>query len=375
MEYGYGYLNPKNLGGLDNAEDLESLRPYLCPKSGGDPGRCKNCPGLRSCQAGQKAAIILDRAVEKTGKWEKAWAAGQKSEMPAQKKPEPISTAKDRETFRTACESGNARMWLIRAGYSEASAQEKLIFWVSHYPDITKEFGRKRILQKPCKVIVTSVEVRTEEPNAPLAIAPQAADLPHRGAAETKVEKMADQSAEAPERPEKPQENERKHSWSAEAVESLRRKREAAVRERCMEALASGDPVGYLMSQGITRKAARQNLRRWQERFPDLFPDEKGPEETAPDSVIVQTPDSIIVQTEEDEINLSDFLRQYGVPILSETPEPVVEQKDEPEENPNRELARLMDQEVKLLEQVADLQGQIWEIRAKRRKIEEKMSH
>lgn len=357
MEYGYGYLNPQNLGGLDNAEDLESLRPYLCPKSGGDPGRCKNCPGLRSCQAGQKAAIILDRAVEKTGKWEKAWAAGQKSETPAQKKPEPISTAKDRETFRTACESGNARMWLIRAGYSEASAQEKLIFWVSHYPDITKEFGRKRILQKPCKVIMTSLEIRTEE--------------------QTKVEKMADQSEEAPERPEKPQENERKHSWSAEAVESLRRKREAAVRERCMEAIASGDPVGYMMSQGITRKAARQNLRRWQERFPDLFPDEKGPEETAPepDSTIVQKPDGIILQSGEDEISLSDFLRQYGVPILSETPKPVVEQKDEPEENPNRELARLMDQEVKLLEQVADLQGQIWEIRAQRRKVEERMSH
>lgn len=179
---------------------------------------------------------------------------------------------------------------------------------------------------------------------------------------------MADQSVKAPETPEKPQENERKHSWSSEAVESNRRKRDAAVRERCMEVLASGDPEGYMMSQGITRKSARQNLRRWQERFPDLFRDEKGTEETAPE------PDSSLAKTE-DEISLSDFLRQYGVPILSDTPEPDVEQKDEPEENPNRELARLMDQEAKLLEQVADLQGQIWEIRAKRCKIEEKMSH
>lgn len=213
-------------------------------------------------------------------------------------------------------------------------------------------------------MIVTSMEIRTEEPNAP-----QAANLPHTGASETKVEEMADQSVEAPERPKKPQENERRHLWSAEALESNHRKREAAVRERCMEALASGDPEGYMMSQWITRKAARQNLRRWQEKFPDLFLDEKGAKETTPE------PDSIIVQTEEDEISLSDFLKQYGVPILSETPEPVVEPKDEPEENPNRELARLMDQEAKLLEQVADLQGQIWEIRAKRRKIEEKMSH
>ena len=372
MDHGYTFLRgplepqagtPKTIGEMD----MDELRGYLCAKTLGNPKICISCNGFKGCQVGQRALVLM-------GKYRKVWDEQSGPDEPEPKPPETTAKASktdiqtDKDNFRAACESGNARRWLYERGYSEAAAQEKLVYWIKHYPDITRQYGKKRILQKQCKVIVTSVEIRTEEPNAPLEIAKQAANLPHTGAAETKVEEMADQSVEAPETPGKPQENGRRHSWSTEAVESNRRKRDAAVRERCMEVLASGDPEGYMMSQGITRKAARQNLRRWQERFPDLFRDEKGPKETAPE------PDSSLAKTE-DEISLSDFLRQYGVPILSETPEPVVEQKSEPEENPNRELARLMDQEVKLLEQVADLQGQIWEIRAKRRKIEEKMSH
>ena len=367
MDYGYTFLRgplepqvgtPKTIGEMD----MDELRGYLCAKTLGNPKTCIGCNGFKGCRVGQRALVLM-------GQYRKVWDEQSGPEQPAPKPPETTDQASkrtqtDKDNFRAACESGNARRWLYERGYSEATAQEKLVYWVKHYPDITRQYGKKRILQKLRKVIVTSMEIRTEEPNAP-----QAADLPHAGAAETKVEELTDQSAEAPERPEKPQENERKHLWSAEAVENNRRKRDAAVRERCMEVLASGDPEGYMISQGITRKAARQNLRRWQEKFPDLFLDEKGPEETAPE------PDSIIAQTEEDEISLSDFLRQYGVPILSDMPGPVVGPKDEPEENQNRELARLMDQEAKLLEQVADLQGQIWEIRAKRRKIEEKMSH
>lgn len=363
MDCGYtflrGSLEPqvgtsKTIGEMD----MDELRGYLCAKTLGNPRTCISCNGFKGCQVGQRALVLM-------GQQRKVLDEQSGPEQPAPKPPETTDQASnpgtqtDKDNFRAACESGNARRWLYERGYSEATAQEKLVYWVKHYPDITRQYGKKRILQKQRKVIVTSME----EPNAP-----QAANLPHTGAAETKVEEMTDQSAEAPERPEKPQENERRHLWSTEALESNHRKREAAVRKRCMEAIASGDPEGYMMSQGITRKAARQNLRRWQERFPDLFLDKKGPEETAPE------PDSILVQTQ-DEISLAEFLRQYGVPILSDTPEPVVEQKDEPEENPNRELARLMEQEAKLLEQVADLQGQIWEIRAKRRKIEEKMSH
>lgn len=366
MDYGYTFLrgplepqvgNPKTIGEMN----MDELRGYLCAKTLGNPKTCISCNGFKGCQVGQRALVLM-------GQYRKVWDEKSGPEEPAPKPPEttdPASkpgTQTDKDNFRAACESGNARRWLYERGYSEATAQEKLVYWIKHYPDITRQYGKKRILQKLRKVIVTSMEIRTEEPNATLVIAPQAADLPHTGTAEAK--EMADQSVEAPKRPE----NEHKHSWSAEGLESNRKKRDAAVRERCMEAIASGDPEGYMMSQGITRKAARQNLRRWQEKFPDLFLDEKGPEETTPEQ------DSILVQTQ-DEISLVDFLKQYGVPILSETQEPVVEPKDEPEENQNRELARLMDQEAKLLEQVADLQGQIWEIRAKRRKIEEKMSH
>lgn len=372
MDYGYTFLrgplepqagNPKTIGEMD----MDELRGYLCAKTLGNPKACISCTGLKGCQVGQRALVLM-------GQYRKVWDEESVPEEPAPKPPETTAQASkpgtqtDKDNFRAACESGNARRWLYERGYSEATAQEKLVYWVKHYPDITQQYGKKRILQKLRKVIVTSVDIRTEEPKEPFTTATQAADLPHTGAAETKGEKMASQNVEAYERLEKPQENERKHTWSAEALESNRQKRDAAVRERCKEAIASGDPEGYMMSQGISRKAARQNLRRWREKFPDLFLDKNGPEETAPE------PDSILVQTE-DEISLADFLRQYEVPVLSDTPEPVVEQKDEPEKNPNRELARLMEQEAKLLEQVADLQEQIWEIRAKRRKIEEKMSH
>lgn len=382
MEYGYSFLRNR-VTGRDEVKKpigemgMDELKAYLCAKTLGNPKACITCGGFNGCQVGQRALVLMGQENREKAQFRRVWdeqkQAEEKKEVTedaqvAKIQQTKFGTQSDKDDFRAACESGNARRWLYERGYSEATAQEKLVFWVKHYPDITRQYGKKRILQKLRKVTVTSMEIGTEEQNDPVTAAPQAADLTHTGAAETKVEEMANQRAEATESPEKPQENERKHLWSEEAVESLRGKREAAVRERCMEALASGDPEGFMMSQGITRKGARQNLRRWKERFPDLFLDEKGPEETAPE------PDSILVQTE-DEISLSDFLRQYGVPILSETPEPVVEPKDEPEENPNRELARLMDQEAKLLEQVADLQGQIWEIRAKRRKIEEKMSH
>ena len=372
MDCGYTFLRgplepqvgtSKTIGEMD----MDELRGYLCAKTLGNPRTCISCNGFKGCQVGQRALVLM-------GQYRKVWDEQSEPEQPAQKPPEttdPASnpgTQTDKDNFRAACESGNARRWLYERGYSAATAQEKLVYWVKHYPDITQQYGKKRILQKLRKVIVTSMESGTEEQNDPFTVAQQAADLPHTGAAETKVEEMADKSAEAPEMPKKPQENERRHLWSAEALESNHRKREAAVRKRCMEAIASGDPEGYMMSQGLTRKAARQNLRRWHEKFPDLFMDKNGPEKTAPE------PDSILDQTQ-DEISLAEFLRQYEVPVLSDTPEQVVEQKDEPEENPNRELARLMDQEAKLLEQVADLQGQIWEIRAKRRKIEEKMSH
>lgn len=374
MDYGYTFLRgplvpqagtPKTIGEMD----MDELRGYLCAKTLGNPKTCISCNGFKGCQVGQRALVLM-------GQYRKVWDEQSVAEEPEPKQAGPETTAQaskpgtqtDKDNFRAACESGNARRWLYERGYSEATAQEKLVYWVKHYPDITKQYGKKRILQKLRKVIVTSMKIGTEEQNGSFTVAPQAAGLPHTGATETKVEEMAIQSVESPERPGKPQENKRTHLWSAEALESNHRKREAAVRKRCIEALASGDPEAHMMSQGITRKAARQNLRRWQEKFPDLFLDEKGPEETA------QEPDSILVQAE-DEISLSDFLKQYGVPILSETPEPVVEPKDEPEENPNRELARLMDQEAKLLEQVADLQEQIWKIRGERRTIERKLSH
>ena len=70
-----------------------------------------------------------------------------------------------------------------------------------------------------------------------------------------------------------------------------------------------------------------------------------------------------------DQISLADFLQQIGIHTFAAKPDP------KPSENPNRRLSELMHQEAKLLEQVAELQESIWQIRNQRREIEIMMSH
>lgn len=204
MEYGYAYLNPSHRGvdedldSIETADSLQSIRPYLCAKSYGDPGKCvSGCRGFGTCPVGQRAAVLLNR-----------------EEQPM-----------------------------------EQEEKEKM---------------------------------ETKEP----------------------------------------------------------RGREAAI-----EALATGDPKGWLLERGKTAQQACNSLSNWKKRYPDLFM-ELQPEEHG---------------GEEDQISVEDFLKGFAESTVTK--------------NPNLELAQLMEQEAVLLRRVAGLQMQIWEIREQRRDIEGRMSH
>lgn len=141
MDYGYTFL-----------------RGPLVPQAGTQ----KTIGGFKGCPAGQRALVLM-------GQYRKVWDEQSGPQEPAPKQAEPETTAPaskpdtqtDKDNFRAACESGNARRWLYERGYSDPTAQEKLVYWVKHYPDITRQYGKKRILQKQRKVIVTSMEIGT----------------------------------------------------------------------------------------------------------------------------------------------------------------------------------------------------------------------
>ena len=336
MAYGYTFLRSEPLNEDDPNRkiatcDLAGIRRFICPKTGGDPMKCLDCGGIKTCTPGQRAAVLLDEATRQKPQYNQVWTKEQsklehEKELEAaraKKKAEkaagnfqPYVTQKDRDEFREACESGSPWIYLFARGYSEAAAQERISFWVRHYTNVAQEFGgKKRLLQKPRKI-------------PPLPV---------------------------PEEPTIPEEPE--VTVPSEVIEVTEPKTKG--RELCIEALSHSDPIAWMMeTRGVTLKAAKQRLRDWRTRYADLFPEEE-PGRAVEDS--------------SDMVSLEDFLSEFG--FEEPIPEKIPEQKEEPEDNINRELAELMEQEARLLREIAGLQEQVWSIREKRKAIEGKMSH
>ena len=74
-------------------------------------------------------------------------------------------------------------------------------------------------------------------------------------------------------------------------------------RKACEEATSTGDPVGFLMELGANRKAARERVRKWKIKYPEMF--ENMPKPKAPE---------VLKAPEEDDVSLEDFLSEYSVP-------------------------------------------------------------
>lgn len=389
MDYGYGFMRgaPANRDEVKRpvqAMEMDELRGYLCAKTLGNPKTCISCDGFKGCPVGQRALALLSREAMEKAQYRKVWdeekaredeKAKKENAQTEQAAPAKINTQADTADFLAACESGNARRWLLQKGYSEAAAQEKLVYWIKHYPAITRQYGRQRILAKPRMVVVTSLTVEpdnaTTEAKQQDAISP--ANFVQNGRPAAQDGQTLIQEPKAPERPKNGQENasEEKHSrFSEEAKKHMRELRVAAGRKACAEALASGDPVAYQISQGKTRNAALQAMIRWRERYPDLFETAKEPvqQDIAPQETSADSEDS-----GGDEISLMDFLRQYGAaeePQEEPVPEPA---KTEVWEGTGMELALLMARESKLMQEITEVQDRIRQALQQRHKITEEM--
>jgi hypothetical protein len=258
MQYGYSFMQaaPAAREEGDRAiqdMQMQELRRYLCAKTLGNPKTCVSCEGFKGCPVGQRALVLMNMETKDKAQYRKVWdeekareaeKAQKENAQTEQAAPAKINTQADTADFLAACESGNARRWLLQKGYSEAAAQEKLVYWIKHYPAITRQYGRQRILAKPRMVVVTSLTVEPE--NATTEAKQQDAIFPanfaQNGGPATQDGQTLIQEPKAHERPQNGPENasEEKHSrFSEEAKQHMRELRVAAGRKACAEALAN----------------------------------------------------------------------------------------------------------------------------------------
>ena len=253
---------------------LTEVRPYMCPKSHGNPKKCENCDGFKTCPAGQRAVRLTHE-----GENSPAEAAPVK-----QIQGDPV---KEREEFRAACESGNAWFYLMQTkGLSKDAAGELLSRLAKKFPGVAADFGgSRRIMQRP-KVVKVLESVRAEDSQEQ---APEAVDEETLTVAE--------------EVPESAENGRRTDAAIAARIVSVRE----VQRSRCMEAVQSGNVREFLLAQGRTRHNVTNTISRWRKLFPDLMDDvpkvRSGRKKT-------EEPEDL-QQEEKDEISLEDFLAEY----------------------------------------------------------------
>lgn len=276
--------------------DMDGVRRMMCPKSHGNVEKCKDCEGFRTCKPGQRAMRLKSEAEkeieEKTApvfvqKW--------KSDDEPKETGNPLSI--EREEFRRACESGNAWHFLMETrNLSKDAAGEQLSRMIKKFPGLAAEYGGgRRIMQRPKVVRIEPVGSQDVQEEA-------------SGSVEEQTEILTEKGPEQAE-------NEPKTEVSEKQLEHLKRLNQNHAlkgRERCKQAIASGNPEQFLMDRGASRRAAHENLRRWRIKYSDLFEQPEEPEE-------VQEPEKE-PEPEEDEISLADFLDEFA-PSVPEEPE------------------------------------------------------
>lgn len=284
--------------------DLEQARRMMCPKSNGNPEKCKNCDGFRTCKAGQRVARLITENIETIRKkTEPVYVQKWKEDTT------PPPAPNERDEFRKACESGNAWHYLMETkGLTKDAAGELLSKLIRRFPGIAADFGGgRRIMQRPKVVkIMSAVEPRVDQEPAP----------------EPKVEEIPAKEQEAAKQAEKRPKTKR-DELNAQIAEEAR--------ERCRQILATGDPVQALVNEGKTEQQARARINKWKASYPDLFEGidpaiyraKRGRKKK--EELMEQTEaDHQIAEPVDDEVSLSDFLTEYGAePQVPESdPEP-----------------------------------------------------
>ena len=302
---------------------LDDVRPFMCPKSNGSPKKCEECPGFRTCEAGQRAVRLAN---------EQKAPVAEKREVKTL--PNPMNSSEivksEQEEFRAACESGNAWYYLMQTrSMSKDAAGELLSRMCRKFPGIAADFGgSRRIMQRPKAVKVE-----------PVAVQEQAS-----GTAEEET------PSGKPEGPEHAENGRKPDAAIAARIESVRE----VQRGNCLAAVQSGNVREYLLAQGRTRHNVTNTISRWRSLFPDLMaevPRERGgrrkqekPEEELPETSR-EAP-----QEAEDEVSLEDFLAEY-------------EPKKEPAIGASHALAELLEdlraEKVRLEEEIRKAEDRI----------------
>ena len=257
---------------------MEQVKPFMCPESKGNTTRCMNCDDFKVCMAGQRAVRLMSEAAQ---------AERQEEQKKIVDTP-PVNISADREEFTRACESGNAWGFLMtERRMSENAARLKLEYWISHYPNITREFGgRKRILAKPKAVKI--VRIAEDVPTASQDAQEQAPVVPEV-LAEAAEEKEPEKAG-----------NVRK--TDAAISERIRALHENA-RKRCEDAVASGDVRQYLMNEGRSEHNVTNTISRWRQEYPELMADVPRMKRGGSRKKKEEPP--------EDEVTLEEFLSEF----------------------------------------------------------------
>ena len=295
--------------------NLEELRPYLCAKSHWDYHAClNNCPGLSRCKAGQRAVVLVNEAAKEKSRFVKVLDGSGTQEKPEKG---------DRALLRAACESGNAWHYLMENNHlSKDAARELLGRLIRENPGVAAEYGgSRRIVQRPKVVSITPVKAGEPE--------------------ETKEPQQANEPLPTEEIKPEPEKKPRKMD-----------SRTVAAMERFTAAIASGDPIKWVMENtGCNYKAAVQRIRTWIERFPEIAEENGGKEKLfyphlisaekkesmdKPEEKATEKAEPVKQSEEDDTISLTDFLSSFEGQQEAAVDAPEIMDKAIPEPEPDR---------------------------------------
>ena len=109
---------------------LAELKQYLCMKNYQNPEKCKDCPGVKTCKAGQRAVLLLnEREVQQMTE-----SSGRKGKTPEQMRE--IA----RKKFMVAAAQENPIEYVMKVnGNSRNAARESLKNWATKFPYIAEQ--------------------------------------------------------------------------------------------------------------------------------------------------------------------------------------------------------------------------------------------
>lgn len=110
---------------------LAELKQYLCMKNYQNPDKCKDCHGVKTCKAGQRAIVLLnEREVQKL--IEGGFRKGKSNEQ--------VKEATKKRFMAAAVQEDPIKYVMETYGNNRNAAREKLKHWATVYPEIAEQY-------------------------------------------------------------------------------------------------------------------------------------------------------------------------------------------------------------------------------------------